>query len=105
MEVITNVPGESGDPASPHYSDLLEPWAAGRYHPLPYTRKAVEAATVERIQRYRDYLNQTQPGIEASASTAARMLLFRALEQVEVEMGIPKKASRSKGDLVHRKKT
>ena len=63
------------------------------------------AGTVERIHRYRDYLNETQPGIEASASTAARMLLFRALEQVEVEMGIPKKASRSKGDLVHRKKT
>jgi Protein related to penicillin acylase len=47
--VATNVPGESGDPASPHYSDLLEDWAAGKYHPLPYTRKAVEAATVERI--------------------------------------------------------
>ena len=46
------------------------------------------AGTVERIQRYRDHLNQTQPGIEATASTAARMLLFRALEQVEEEMGI-----------------
>ena len=46
------------------------------------------AGTVEPIQRYRDYLNQTQPGIEASASTAARMLLFRALEQVEKEMGV-----------------
>ncbi|OLC73207.1 MAG: hypothetical protein AUH83_12260 [Deltaproteobacteria bacterium 13_1_40CM_4_68_19] len=62
------------------------------------------AGTVERIHRYRDYLNETQPGIEASASTAARMLLFRALEQVEAEMGIPNKVSRSKGDLVHRKK-
>jgi penicillin amidase len=48
--VVTNVPGESGDPESPHYSDLLKDWAAGKYHPLPYTRKAVEAATVERIQ-------------------------------------------------------
>ncbi len=48
--VITNVPGESGDPASLHYSDLLADWAAGRYHPLPYTRKAVEAATEERIE-------------------------------------------------------
>jgi penicillin amidase len=47
--VTTNVPGESGDPASPHYSDLLDDWAAGKYHPLPFTRKAVEAATVERI--------------------------------------------------------
>ena len=47
---MTNVPGESGDPASPHYSDLLEDWAAGRYHPMPFSRKAVEAATTERIQ-------------------------------------------------------
>jgi penicillin amidase len=47
---MTNVPGESGDPTSPHYSDLLEAWAAGEYHPLPYSRKAVEDATVERIQ-------------------------------------------------------
>jgi penicillin amidase len=47
--MMTNVPGESGDPSSPHYSDLLADWAAGKYHPLPYTRKAVEAATVERM--------------------------------------------------------
>ena len=47
--VITNVPGESGDPASKHYADLLQDWAAGRYHPLPFSRKAVEAATEERI--------------------------------------------------------
>jgi penicillin amidase len=46
---VTNVPGESGDPASAHYADLLADWAAGRYHPLPFTRKAVEAATIERI--------------------------------------------------------
>ena len=46
---MTNVPGESGDPASPHYSDLLNDWSAGRYHPMPFTRKAVEAATAERI--------------------------------------------------------
>ena len=61
------------------------------------------AGTVERIQRYRDYLNETQPGIEASASTAARMLLFRALEQVEEEMAIPKKVSRSRGDPLRKK--
>ena len=47
--VITNVPGESGDPSSKHYGDLLQDWANGRYHPLPYTRKAVEAALDERI--------------------------------------------------------
>jgi penicillin amidase len=48
--VMTNVPGESGDPASPHYSDLLADWSAGKYHPLPYSRKAVEAAVVERMR-------------------------------------------------------
>ncbi len=47
---MTNLPGESGDPASPHYADLIDDWANGRYHPMPFTRKAVEAATRERIQ-------------------------------------------------------
>ncbi|MBI3210482.1 MAG: penicillin acylase family protein, partial [Candidatus Solibacter usitatus] len=48
--VITNVPGESGDPDSKHYDDLLPLWSTGRYHALPYSRKAVEAATEERIE-------------------------------------------------------
>jgi penicillin amidase len=47
--VMTTVPGESGDPRSPHYKDLLDNWAEGRYHPMVYSRKAVEAATIERI--------------------------------------------------------
>ena len=37
--------------------------------------------TLSRLHRYRDYLNQTQPGIDANVSMAARMLLFRALDQ------------------------
>ncbi len=47
--VVTNTPGESGDPQSKHYRDLLEDWLTGRYHPLPFSRKAVEAAAEERI--------------------------------------------------------
>jgi len=47
--VMTNVPGESGDPASPHYSDLIDEWAAGKYHPMPFSRKAVQAAAREKI--------------------------------------------------------
>ena len=47
--MMTNVPGESGDPTSKHYGDLLGDWAAGRYHPMPFSRKAVEAALDERI--------------------------------------------------------
>jgi penicillin G amidase len=47
--MMTNVPGESGDPESKHYRDLVEDWVNGRYHPMVYSRKAVEAATEERI--------------------------------------------------------
>lgn len=48
--VMTNVPGESGNPESPHYADLIDDWASGRYHPMPYSRRAVEQATTERIR-------------------------------------------------------
>jgi hypothetical protein len=51
--------------------------------------------TLQRIHRYRDHLNRTQPGIEATASTAGRMLLFRALEQVEKEIAVDAKTKRS----------
>ncbi|MFO3706991.1 penicillin acylase family protein [Xanthomonas codiaei] len=40
-----NHPGQSGDPASPHYRDLAPMWLQGRYFPLLYTRAAVDAAT------------------------------------------------------------
>jgi len=43
--VGTNVPGQSGDPDSPHYRDLFEPWAEGRYFPVAYGRAKVEAVT------------------------------------------------------------
>lgn len=47
--VMTNAPGESGNPDSKHYDDLIQPWAKGEYHPMPFSRRAVEAATEERI--------------------------------------------------------
>ena len=48
--VVTNAPGESGDPASKWYDNLTQDWLAGKYHPLPYSRKAVEAAVAERLE-------------------------------------------------------
>lgn len=45
-----NHPGQSGDPASPHYRDLAPLWVEGRYFALLYSRKAVEGAT-ERVIR------------------------------------------------------
>ncbi len=47
--VAINTPGQSGDPASPHYADLAQTWAAGEYFPLCYSKEAVDAATVSRI--------------------------------------------------------
>jgi penicillin amidase len=45
-----NVPGQSGQPASPHYSDLLPLWAEGRYFPLVYSRPAVEKEAIDRLE-------------------------------------------------------
>jgi penicillin G amidase len=42
--VAINAPGQSGDAASSHYGDLLQPWSQGRYVPLLYTRRAIEQA-------------------------------------------------------------
>jgi penicillin amidase len=36
--------GQSGHPASPHFADLLEFWSKGGHHPMPFSRRAVEAA-------------------------------------------------------------
>lgn len=42
--VCINAPGQSGDPNSPHYADLLGPWSQGDYIPMLYTQAAIEAA-------------------------------------------------------------
>jgi penicillin amidase len=47
---MTNTPGQSGRPGGEHYGDLLEPWAELDSLPLLYSREAVEAATVRRIE-------------------------------------------------------
>ena len=45
-----NVPGQSGQPLSKHYDDLLPLWATGQYFPLAYTRAAVDAATTDTLR-------------------------------------------------------
>jgi penicillin amidase len=42
-----NVPGQSGQPGSKHYDDLLPLWSKGQYFPLNYSRPAVDAATTD----------------------------------------------------------
>jgi penicillin amidase len=48
--VGVNTTGQSGHPASPHYFDQNALWRQGGYHPLPFTRPAVEAATVSLLE-------------------------------------------------------
>jgi penicillin amidase len=42
--VGTNSPGQSGDPKSPHYADLFEMWAKGKYFPIFFSRSKIESA-------------------------------------------------------------
>ena len=47
--VAVNTPGQSGQPGSAHYSDLLPLWSTGQYFPLAYSREAVEKASTDRL--------------------------------------------------------
>jgi penicillin amidase len=45
----TSVPGQSGQPGSEYYGNLLPLWAEGRYFPLRFTRAAVERETAHTL--------------------------------------------------------
>lgn len=47
---MTNAPGQSGDPRSPFYGDLLRGWAADESFPLLYSRRDVERHLARRIR-------------------------------------------------------
>jgi penicillin amidase len=40
-----NTPGQSGNPDSPHYRDLFELWARGKYFPIFYSRAKIDSVT------------------------------------------------------------
>ncbi len=48
--LAVNVPGQSGQPGSPYYDDLLPLWAEGRYFPLLYSRSRVERETAHLLR-------------------------------------------------------
>ncbi|MWB76832.1 penicillin acylase family protein [Pseudooceanicola sp. 216_PA32_1] len=48
--LFVNLPGQSGNPDSPHYGDLAQAWLKGDYRPLAYSDDAVEAATEARLR-------------------------------------------------------
>ena len=47
--VAINVPGQSGQPTSPHYADLLPLWKEGRYFPLFFSRQKIEEVSKEKL--------------------------------------------------------
>ncbi|MBX3051981.1 MAG: penicillin acylase family protein [Caldilineaceae bacterium] len=42
--------GQSGHPLSDNYADQIPMWLEGDYHPMPWTREAVEAIAVHRLR-------------------------------------------------------
>jgi penicillin amidase len=47
--LVVNVPGQSGQPESPYYSNLLQLWTNNEYFPLAFTRGAVEKVASHRL--------------------------------------------------------
>jgi penicillin amidase len=47
--LATTAPGQSGQPGSPFYGDLIESWANGDYFPLAFSREAVVEVSEHRL--------------------------------------------------------
>ncbi|KYG80277.1 penicillin acylase family protein [Roseivirga echinicomitans] len=46
--IATNGPGQSGNPESPFYSNLFEPWANDQYYPVYYSKEKINEVAVEK---------------------------------------------------------
>jgi len=47
--IATNGPGQSGNPESPFYKNLFEPWAKDQYFPVYYSKNKIEKVSVEKL--------------------------------------------------------
>jgi penicillin amidase len=47
--LVTNAPGQSGQPGSPFYGNLLPLWATDQYFPLAFSTAAVEKDATHRL--------------------------------------------------------
>ena len=47
--LVINVPGQSGQPGSPYYDNLLKLWAGNEYFPLAFSDAAIAAAAKYRL--------------------------------------------------------
>jgi penicillin amidase len=48
--VAINTPGQSGEPGSAHYSDLMPLWGQGVYFPLRYSEEAVKEVMTDKLE-------------------------------------------------------
>jgi len=71
-----NVPGQSGQPGSRHYGDLLPLWAAGQYHPLVFSRAAVERAAAERLWLLPKGVARPAPAPDAGSAAPPELPTF-----------------------------
>jgi penicillin amidase len=53
--IVANVPGQSGQPGSPFYDNLLKLWADDVYFPLVYSRARIEKESAARLVLRRNY--------------------------------------------------
>jgi penicillin amidase len=71
--VATSVPGQSGQPGSPHYGDLLPLWAEGKYFPLLFSREQVEKQSKDRlILEPAPYSSSSSSSSQSSSSSSSR---------------------------------
>ena len=47
--IAQNNPGQSGDVNDPHYRDLYELWARGKYFPILYSRPRIESVMEKKV--------------------------------------------------------
>lgn len=48
--VVTSAPGQSGQPESPHYADLLPLWGTDQYFPLAFSPRKIAEVAAHRLQ-------------------------------------------------------
>jgi penicillin amidase len=47
---VINTPGQSGQPGSKFYGNLLQPWADNEFFEFAFSREAVEKAAAHRLR-------------------------------------------------------
>jgi penicillin G amidase len=82
-----SVPGNSAQPLSPHYQDLIPHWGEGKYFPLAFSRAKVDEVTAHRLvlQPIRETTLAATPG-DASVRDDASVDVNTLFEPVQPDL-------------------